>query len=56
MTTGLWYDDSYDRTLSPPLDGSSLQNLANGNLQCTVVGTEVTLLLAVAARVTSYLA
>lgn len=40
-TTGIWYDDSYDRSLSPPLDASDLANGRNGNANCSVTGTEV---------------
>ncbi len=40
-TTGIWYDDSYDRSLSPPLDASDLANGRNGDATCSVTGTEV---------------
>jgi hypothetical protein len=40
-TTGIWYDDSYDRSLSPALDASALAQAHNGNKMCSIKGTEV---------------
>lgn len=40
-TTGIWFDDSYDRSLSPPLDASALAQAHDGNKTCSVQGTEV---------------
>jgi hypothetical protein len=39
--SGIWYDDSYDRALSPPLDASNLNNATNGDMKCSIIGTEV---------------
>jgi hypothetical protein len=39
VSTGVWYDNSYDRSLSPPINGAAQSNGAN---QCpAVVGTQV---------------